>query len=92
ADGQIYSYGEIDRASDQFACWLLEHSGAASSVVAVSMDKSATLLIVLLGILKSNKTYVLLDPQAPAARNQSILDDVQPALILADSPLHSGDA
>ncbi|WP_162869452.1 AMP-binding protein, partial [Klebsiella quasipneumoniae] len=49
ADGQIYSYGEIDRASDQFACWLLEHSGAASSVVAVSMDKSATLLIVLLG-------------------------------------------
>ncbi|MEX0633360.1 hypothetical protein M8494_20195 [Serratia ureilytica] len=48
---------EIDRASDPVCCWLLEHSGAASSVVAVSMDKSATLLIVLLGILAIKPMY-----------------------------------
>ncbi len=81
-----YSYGELDIASDKMACWLLGRSTKNSQVVAVSLQKSVLLLIVLLGILKSNKTYVLLDPQAPAERNQRILDDAQPSLILAETP------
>lgn len=83
---RCYSYGELDADSDKMACWLLERSTKNSQVVAVSLQKSALLLIALLGILKSNKTYVLLDPQAPAERNHRILNDVQPALILAETP------
>ncbi|WP_118988104.1 non-ribosomal peptide synthetase [Photorhabdus sp. CRCIA-P01] len=92
ADNRDYSYGELNQASDQMACWLLKQNGNNGSLIAVAMQKSALLLIVLLGILKSNKTYILLDPQAPETRNQSILDDVQPTLILADSPLKAGNA
>lgn len=92
ANNRDYSYSELNRASDQMACWLLEQDGNNDTLVAVAMQKSALLLIILLGILKSNKTYVLLDPQAPKIRNQSILDDVQPTLILADSPLKAGNA
>ncbi|CAI1083592.1 Linear gramicidin synthase subunit D [Serratia quinivorans] len=93
-DEREYSYGELDDASDRMACWLLEHRCDVDGhdVIAVSMQKSALLPIVMLGILKSNKTYVLLDPQAPSTRNQNILDDVQPTLILADTTLQAGDA
>ncbi|MCU1801013.1 amino acid adenylation domain-containing protein [Pectobacterium parvum] len=91
-DVRSYSYGELDSLSDKMACWLQEQSGQANAVIAVSMQKSAQLLIVLLGILKSNKTYVLLDPQAPAARNQHILNDVRPVLILAETLLQAGES
>ncbi|EDP52231.1 hypothetical protein EMGR_001523 [Emarellia grisea] len=52
--------------------------------IAVHLRMSTDFIVALLAILKSGAAYVILDPDAPAARKSFILDDLQPGLVLVD--------
>jgi amino acid adenylation domain-containing protein len=53
--------------------------------VALALPKSPEMVQALLGVLAAGAAYVPVDPQAPAARIAALLQDAQPALVLATS-------
>ncbi|MCP4660045.1 MAG: AMP-binding protein, partial [bacterium] len=66
--GGSWSYGELDRRSNQLARYLLAHGLEPGDAVAVWAHRSASLVWALVGILKAGAAFVVLDPAYPAAR------------------------
>jgi surfactin family lipopeptide synthetase A len=79
--GHVYSYLELKSISDSIAAYLcdtLDDKGP----VAVLMDRSADLVVLLLGVLKSGRAYIPLDPTFPAARLAYIVADSNAATLI----------
>jgi amino acid adenylation domain-containing protein len=73
-----WSYSELDRRSNQLANYLIVQGIKPKDVVTVYAQRSAALIIALLGILKAGATFVILDPAYPAARLISYLRLARP--------------
>ncbi|WP_281560971.1 non-ribosomal peptide synthetase [Thalassomonas sp. RHCl1] len=73
---QKYSYGQLDLASNQLAHYLREHGVTDGTLVGISMQRNADMIIALLAILKAGAAYVPLDPSYPASRIQFIAGDL----------------
>nr|QEO75073.1 condensation domain-containing protein [uncultured bacterium] len=96
------TYRELDDRSTALARRLVDAGVGPESVVALTMPRSAELVVAVLGVLKAGAAYLPIDPDTPAARVQTIVDDARPALVLtpewcqeaqdSDSPLPAGDA
>ena len=76
------SYKELHEKSDQLAAFLVENGASRGDFIALAVDRSAEMVISLLGILKSGAAYVPLDPQYPAERIQYMLDDSEAKILL----------
>ncbi len=63
-----YTYGELDILSDRIADFLFENFRDDLSPIAVLMDRSANLVAILMGIFKSGRAYIPLDPTFPKKR------------------------
>jgi len=75
---------ELDRYSDNVACWLREdHAVKAGDRVGVLMKRSEWMPVILLGILRSGACYVPIDPDYPVQRVNYILNDSRPVLVIA---------
>ena len=61
------TYAELDARSDRLAARLQASGLSSDAAVALFVEKSADVVIGLLGILKSGATYVPLDPDHPTA-------------------------
>jgi amino acid adenylation domain-containing protein len=77
-----YTFEALDRESSRIANFLVNRLGPVSEPVALLMPYGARAVAVVMGILKAGKFYVPLDPAFPDARNQAILADVEPKLLL----------
>jgi amino acid adenylation domain-containing protein len=86
-DSQQLSYAELDRRSGQLAHFLQEIGVLPNSVVAILEDRTAAMIVSILGILKAGAAYLPLDPQNPVERNLLILKDSQTSLLLTRSYL-----
>ncbi|MGW1148484.1 amino acid adenylation domain-containing protein, partial [Streptomyces sp. NPDC002454] len=75
-------YAQADALSNRIAHWLIARGTGPDDKVAVVMDRSADLLVVLLGVVKAGAAYVPVDPTHPAARNAHVLADAAPDLVL----------
>ena len=73
-----WSYGELDRRSNQLANYLIAQGIKPKDVVAIYAQRSAALVIALLGILKAGAAFVILDPAHPASRLISYLRIARP--------------
>ena len=73
-----WSYGELDRRSNQLANYLIAQGIKPKDVVAIYAQRSAALVIALLGILKAGAAFVILDPAYPASRLISYLRIARP--------------
>ncbi len=83
-----YSYSELGMASDKVAYYLQENFGTkSSSPIAVLMDRSANMIAVLLGILKTGRAYIPLDPSFPADRLNYIISHSEVDCVLGDGQL-----
>lgn len=69
------SYGELDRRSSSVAARLRCEGAGPGTVVAACLDRSADLVVGLLGILKSGAAYLPLDPGYPTERLAFLMRD-----------------
>ncbi|WP_328952343.1 amino acid adenylation domain-containing protein (plasmid) [Streptomyces sp. NBC_00184] len=82
------TYAELDARSNRLAHALIARGAGPERLVAVSLPRSAELVVAILAVLKTGAAYVPVDPEYPAARIAYMLDDAGPALVVTDA--HSG--
>ncbi len=78
----VLTYGELNARADRLAHGLAGLGVGPESVVAVAMERSAQLLVVLLAVLKAGCAYLPADLGHPAERIAFILADADPAAVL----------
>lgn len=83
ADGRL-TFSELDRQADLVACALADEGVGPGSLVAVMMRRTAALLPVLFGIVRSGAAYLPVDPLYPPERKAFMLSDSGTSLMLAD--------
>lgn len=84
-DGErTLTYRELDARANRLAHRLLRLGVRPEDRVAVSLPRSAELLVALLAVLKAGAAYVGLDPRAPERRTRTILTETGAALLLTD--------
>ncbi|HEV2844900.1 MAG TPA: condensation domain-containing protein, partial [Thermoanaerobaculia bacterium] len=66
--GEVWSYGELDEASDRIAAYLQAGGVAKGDRVAVYAYRGPSLVAAVLGVLKAGAAFVMLDPAYPAQR------------------------
>lgn len=83
-----YTYKELDEISDQIAAYLSTELGENDkSSVAVMLTRSSKLIAVLLGILKSGRSYIPLDPKFPEERLAWIISNSEAKLLITENSI-----
>jgi amino acid adenylation domain-containing protein len=85
--GKTTTYAELDAAAERLADWLAAAGVGMEEVVAVHLERSAELIVALLGVLKAGAAYLALDPGSPHARMAYMLRDAAPRLVLTQARL-----
>ncbi|HEX2569056.1 MAG TPA: amino acid adenylation domain-containing protein [Polyangia bacterium] len=76
------SYAELDRRTSQLAHHLRARGVGPEVRVAVCLERSADLIVALLGVLRAGGAYVPLDPSYPRDRLALVLEDARPPILL----------
>ncbi|MBV9775089.1 MAG: AMP-binding protein, partial [Gemmatimonadetes bacterium] len=82
-EGESLTYAELDRRSDRLARVLRARGVGSEARVGVCAERSAELVVALLGVLKAGAAYVPLDPAYPAERLAYVLEDAGIGVALA---------
>ncbi|WKX71564.1 non-ribosomal peptide synthetase [Streptomyces sp. XD-27] len=85
ADGASLTYREVTARADRLARELAGRGVGPESVVAVSLPRSADLVVALLAVLKAGGAYLPVDPRYPSHRLAAIFDEARPHLVLTHS-------
>jgi amino acid adenylation domain-containing protein len=83
SDGQSLTYRELDEKSNQLARYLLKKGVSHETLVPVCLDRSAEMIISILGILKAGGAFVPVDPSYPAERINYMLSDIDAQVIIS---------
>jgi amino acid adenylation domain-containing protein len=86
-EGESLTYRELDGRANQLAHRLKALGVGPEVPVGVCMERSPELVVAILGLLKADGAYVPLDPAQPKERLSFILNDTQPAVVLAQKRL-----
>ncbi|MFK7829719.1 MAG: amino acid adenylation domain-containing protein [Congregibacter sp.] len=78
------SYGGLSEQSELFAASLVALNLGAEARVGVCLQRRAYLMPVLLGVLRAGLAYVPIDPEYPAERIASMVEQGELALIVTD--------
>ncbi|MDD5271558.1 MAG: amino acid adenylation domain-containing protein, partial [Methylovulum sp.] len=87
--GQVLTYAELNRRANQCAHYLRGLGVGPGQIVAVLMDRSPELPIVLLAILKSGAAYLPLDSHYPHERLRLLLNDADVSVVLTQQAYQS---
>ncbi|MDX3752858.1 non-ribosomal peptide synthetase [Streptomyces sp. AK08-02] len=79
------SYGELNTRANRLAHQLIAGGAGPEQVVAVSLPRSAELVIALLAVLKSGAAYLPMDPALPPDRVAFIHQEAAPVLVVDDA-------
>ncbi|MFJ9847915.1 amino acid adenylation domain-containing protein [Streptomyces sp. NPDC101150] len=82
SDGAALTYAELDERANRLARHLVGLGIGPEDVVAVSMPRSAGLLVALYAVLKAGAAYLPVDPGYPAERIAALLADARPACVI----------
>ncbi|MBE2222869.1 MAG: acyltransferase domain-containing protein, partial [Anaerolineae bacterium] len=80
---QQLSYAQLNARANQLAHYLIEKGITPDTIVGLHVPRSIEMIVALLGILKAGGAYLPLDPTYPESRLQFMVEDAQPAVILA---------
>ncbi|WNE94148.1 amino acid adenylation domain-containing protein [Streptomyces luomodiensis] len=75
-------YAELNARANRLARLLIDRRVGPEDLVAVAMYRSADLVTALTAVLKAGAGYLPVDPEYPAGRITSMLQDARPALVL----------
>ncbi len=81
-EGRVLTYGQLWEESGRLAETLAAMEIGGGSFVAIALDRSAEMVVAMLGVARSGAAYVLLDPQSPAGRNALIVAEVAASAIV----------
>jgi amino acid adenylation domain-containing protein len=81
---ETLSYRLLEEKSNQLAHFLKFKGVKKEDMIPVCVEKSADLIVAILGILKSGCAYVPLDPEYPTERIHFMLQDVNARLLLCN--------
>ena len=76
------TYQTLDSQANQLAHRLQKQGIGPESLVAISMERSPSMIIAILAIFKAGAAYLPLDPDYPNQRLAYMIDDARPGLIL----------
>ncbi|WP_196223272.1 non-ribosomal peptide synthetase, partial [Roseibium sp. RKSG952] len=82
---QRWSYGDVDRASNRLARFLIDLGVGPDHVVAVCLERSTEMIVSLFAILKAGGAYLPLDPGYPAARRAFMIEDAGAGVVITSS-------
>ncbi|MEV5873296.1 amino acid adenylation domain-containing protein [Streptomyces sp. NPDC052101] len=85
SEGETLTYRELDTRAVRLARELAGRGVGPESVVALSLPRSADLVVALLAILKAGGAYLPVDPKYPSHRLAAIFKEARPHLVLTDS-------
>jgi amino acid adenylation domain-containing protein len=75
-EGQALTYRTLNDQSNKLANYLLTNCHlAADDLTGIMLDRSANMIIAILGVLKSGGAYVAIEPDTPRARKEFIIKD-----------------
>jgi len=77
------TYRELAQLSDAVGSFIAQNS-AARRPIAVLAEKSCNVVAAFMGAAKAGCYYVPLDPKHPAARLNTVLETLQPGIVLMD--------
>jgi amino acid adenylation domain-containing protein len=80
------TYAELDTRANQLARHLIARGAGPERVVAVVLPRSVDLVIAALAVVKSGAAYLPVDPDYPAERIATMLDDAKPVCTLRAIP------
>ncbi|HEX6911205.1 MAG TPA: amino acid adenylation domain-containing protein, partial [Longimicrobium sp.] len=87
AGDETITYAELDRRANRLAHGLRARGIGPESRVGLLLERSASMVVAMLGVLKAGGAYVPLDPAYPAERIRYMAEDAGLALVLADAEL-----
>ncbi|MFD0021704.1 amino acid adenylation domain-containing protein [Streptomyces sp. NPDC058382] len=76
-------YAGLDARADRLAGLLAASGVRAGDTVGVYLERSAALVVTVLGILKAGAGYVMLDPAFPVERLRAMADDARTAVVVS---------
>lgn len=85
--GRDFTYQQINNMANQLAHYILNHFPSSKPLIGLLMNKSHLLIVAILGIIKSGKGYLALDPKYPTQRIAFILQDTQTELVITDGEM-----
>jgi amino acid adenylation domain-containing protein len=87
------TYRELDSLSNQLARYLLDRGlmPGRDALVAIHLERGPDLVAALLATLKAGAGYTLLDPQFPAGRLATVLEQTHPAVLITRSGMTAFD-
>lgn len=83
-----HTYEELNERANALAYHLLDHGCRADEAVGIMLPRSSAPLIALLGVLKINCHYVMLDADIPAERLDFIINNASIKLVISDDQNH----
>lgn len=84
------TYDELDRRASRLAVYLRERGVGPEILVGLCVDRSLTMMVALLGILKAGGSYVPLDPDFPPERLRFMLEDSGTRLLVTERKFVEG--
>jgi amino acid adenylation domain-containing protein len=85
-EGNRLTYKELNQAANNIGVFLREnHKVKANDIVALLFDRGISMIVGILGVLKSGAGYLPVDPEYPKDRIDYILKDSKTEQLLTDS-------
>ncbi|VWX62459.1 Amino acid adenylation domain-containing protein [Burkholderiales bacterium 8X] len=82
-DGRAHTFADLDAASNRLARFLRERGVARGLRVGLCIDRSISMLVAQLGVMKSGAAYIPLDPAYPPDRLRYMAVDADLSFVLA---------
>jgi len=82
-----WTYAELNERANQLAHYLRRHGVGPESLVGIMMERSAAMVVALLGILKAGGSYLPLDPDYPGERLRFMLADAGVGVLVSEQHL-----
>jgi amino acid adenylation domain-containing protein len=84
---EVLTYGELNARAKQIANLLRSDGAGPETLVGVCMERSASMIVAELGVLKSGAAYLPLDPSYPEDHLAFVLHDARPLVLLTQHRL-----
>ncbi len=86
-EGREVTAADLDRSAEELARWLGRRGLGRGARIGLRMRRSVDVLAAVQGVLRAGAAFVVLDPDDPPARHDTIRDDAGLALVLDALPV-----